>query len=1620
MKKRIKTLCLVLAFAILAGLLPALDLSAFATGNSAACASFAEFKAAMEDPSVSNVTVKGFIEDIVGSGDAINVSCSSGRKILELDGDVVLGQQNRNSGYENLIRVGAGVKLTVTGKGGIHWNPSYTSGRNAMFLLDVGDLCFDEDFTGQCESKDLLSGVFGPIVDVNYGHLLVKNGIFTVRDTDVTDVRGVIETASSENTVVALLGGSFSASSNKKGSYVIVNNCDHLMLHNIEYSTTSGLMSKADAEVSIRDYADFVTWEPFKKAYLPNFPMADLGEKAELSFQYHQSNSMKNKMLGGFLKYVELQEVTGNTRTSVATFESSKVTHRLSAMNQPTVKNYKIVFCYGYDYGGEWHDFYIERDLRAEWKDLSYNGEGTEASPVRAGTFEELRRALYDENVEYVELSADVEEELDYLSYDWDGADPYGWKMKYWQGKISAEELYQNLSRIDVTDNLYAHDGYLGVRDLNTCALNVQGKKHLILSHDLTLTADSFPYDAQDSGFMRGIQMNSDLTVSGGGTFDVTLTSPNFGNAATAIMNDMGYLLTVEDAKIIAKTQQYAGYARAIMTCGSDLIINGGEFRGQQLNEGKPYTDLFTDAGVVSVDSESRAEINGGIFTEVQLGETGTCLLPGLLIDEEALKRVTLNGGVFQPGIMYKTNQGIKLIEDEKLYKLLKVGASYKTEKSTVSGVSCTTHTVTASTVVIPEGAGETPENPVFCDSYFKFKYAMEHPDVLYVALSNVDDMMPRIPHDEEKEPDGVDNVDPIVVRGKKDLNLLGDAVFSAPISNNYDLKCFKELLVLSDVHGADLYIHGPGSLTFNSGYLDFYYSAIKVIGGKLCIDGATVCGSHGNHTGFSYGINALYGQLTVQGGATVYGGVYKGEGVCALSLGDEALNGSLSVNVFDGNFYVKRSVQDGNVDHGIWVNQKDVGLRIYGARTDGFKLWREAQGHTLADFVQDGSVMTVEGTKVNPAYYGTVNGKILEIYREIDSAELHINSPVAGKDIPIYAENVYNAPEGSAVKCVTWLEDGKTPVSSQFIAGKSYKVEITVEAEEGVRFASPMATATVNFKKATVRDQSIGDVNAILLSYDFGKCPATVGEVDLTIDAPKQNGKPDQYVTCASSTYKQALAGTNMFDAPLQWQESSDGKTWEVMKSADTFTVGYCYRVFIDLTPASGYLFALDPQLEPNVTATVNGSVAKVNRYPEEDPEKLISVCFEFGVLNDTVIEQIDIDGVTEPVVGEKPDYSCAVSGIGYHTNSNYDDAYEEGVIQNGLGWWDYTADNWVKPTDAFQIGHEYKVVVYVSTDSGYEFYTDAKYGQPKGWGYINGNYATFGRQSLAANDQTLSWVFTCQPKTVKAVAVESLQAPVAGAKPDFTANTDHEFYGVESIEWYDYTSGADMTSYDTFVEGHEYWLSITIVPGEKDGKRLCKFLQDKTVASLNGVQVQPIKGYSWHGVESGARFVIIRYTFKNTPASGETFSVGGSVTAKEGSADGTTVQLLSSANGEVLYQTTVSGGKYSISGVAMGFYTVRFAKDGFATRESVIGIYDNVTLNMEMVKESSYLKGDVDNDGDVDMDDAIYLLFHVNFQDSYPVNQPANFDGLGEVTMDDAIYLLFHVNFQDSYPLH
>ena len=516
------------------------------------------------------------------------------------------------------------------------------------------------------------------------------------------------------------------------------------------------------------------------------------------------------------------------------------------------------------------------------------------------------------------------------------------------------------------------------------------------------------------------------------------------------------------------------------------------------------------------------------------------------------------------------------------------------------------------------------------------------------------------------------------------------------------------------------------------------------------------------------------------------------------------------------------------------------------------------------------------------------------------------------------------------------------------------------------------------------------------------------VRDIELTIDPPKQNGTPDQTVACGDYAYKQATGNDNMWDdVDVYWEESTDGETWTQMASNDTFTVGYHYRAAVNVMTRNGNIFDIDAQIEPNVVATVNGYYAEVFRYPEEDPSALICVRFDFGILNDNVIEQIDIDGVIEPVVGENPNYSCAISGTGYTVNT----AYDNGTYAiKGMCWYDVTFDMWMKPNMTFQIGHEYKVFVDVKTEDGYEFYTTSVGGSypPEGWGYINGNYATLGMQYDARNEQSLSWTFTCQPKTVKSVAISGLNVPMDGGKPDFTANTDSDYYTVDSIEWMDYTNGTDMTADDTFVEGNEYWLLLTVVPIEEDGNKLCEFVaNNKTVAYLNGVEVKNIPNDSWQEVTSSVKKVTIYYTFK-VGAGGVV--VSGSVTSFNDASGDITLQLIPEGLSEPAYETTVKGNTvaYSFADVVAGTYTMKVSKANHVTREYTVVVGDTSVLQDVKI----HLKGDINGDGRVNVSDVGLANAHakkVSTLEGYQFDC-ANVNGDARITISDVGLLNAH----------
>ncbi|MBQ6824738.1 MAG: hypothetical protein IJP27_08795, partial [Clostridia bacterium] len=449
----------------------------------------------------------------------------------------------------------------------------------------------------------------------------------------------------------------------------------------------------------------------------------------------------------------------------------------------------------------------------------------------------------------------------------------------------------------------------------------------------------------------------------------------------------------------------------------------------------------------------------GTVTVETDLGSaTGTT--PSALASDDAIVRLTAvpeEGYIFagwrkstpsSPSATVSTNEvhAYRVMQEEWYYAIfLEEGAE----------------------TIFPAGCGFSAGNPAYCTSFEEFKYAMEHPAIRYVALGKVDETLPLI--------SGSGLITAVSVNGTKELQLVGDACFLAPMGN---YKTYAALL--HTVSGVNLTVTGSGSLTFKAVANSSYNAVIYNQGGTVTINNGTLIGSF-NPAVYGKAIWQSYGELYVNGGRL--------EGENALTPGKLPLSHSAvwieggQARIRGGYFKETNIIDTIDLPYGLEIGGT-ADVELTGGIFEGIL---PKKGTTMSSYLGDGCEMTVDGTKTDPATCTGVSGKTVEIYQAISEVDLHINSPVHGNNIPVYVENVYNAPENTRVKFVNWLEDDGTPATSQFQAGKRYKVEIGLTAENGARFIFPLESATVNFKNATVQDQSTASESAVLLTLDFG-----------------------------------------------------------------------------------------------------------------------------------------------------------------------------------------------------------------------------------------------------------------------------------------------------------------------------------------------------------------------------------------------------------------------------------------------------------------------------------------------------------------------------------------------------
>jgi hypothetical protein len=210
---------------------------------------------------------------------------------------------------------------------------------------------------------------------------------------------------------------------------------------------------------------------------------------------------------------------------------------------------------------------------------------------------------------------------------------------------------------------------------------------------------------------------------------------------------------------------------------------------------------------------------------------------------------------------------------------------------------------------------------------------------------------------------------------------------------------------------------------------------------------------------------------------------------------------------------------------------------------------------------------------------------------------------------------------------------------------------------------------------------------------------------------------------------------------------------------------------------------------------------------------------------------------------------------------------------------------------------------------------------------------------------------------------------------------------------------------------------VNVTLKPGA--------YLSDTVTASdvkLNGISAYEIDEISTKTV-SGKQVQTAKIYFSlpkpegsvTPPGSGVT--VSGTVTSYLSDTETITVQLL--RGDTVVYETTCMGmsAVYSFNDVKSDTYILRVTKERHLIGEYTLSVVNSDILqNVQLI-----LKGDINMDEQVNIEDSLLLFRHSMMSQLYPVNYPGNMDFTtdGIIDLSDAVRLFRHNMLPDLYPI-
>ena len=181
-----------------------------------------------------------------------------------------------------------------------------------------------------------------------------------------------------------------------------------------------------------------------------------------------------------------------------------------------------------------------------------------------------------------------------------------------------------------------------------------------------------------------------------------------------------------------------------------------------------------------------------------------------------------------------------------------------------------------------------------------------------------------------------------------------------------------------------------------------------------------------------------------------------------------------------------------------------------------------------------------------------------------IDTVDVTITEPAVGANPQ---DGVSNTDKASASETVWYCNGIRMSASDKFEAGYTYKVYVTVNADDGCDFTD---IPTVTFNGSIEGTISRFVDNSIIYYAEF--TISIIDAVDVTITEPVVGANP-----------KDAVSNTEHVSASeILWVRLNGGG---FLSETDTFVGGDPYRAIVMVTADKGYVFAED------ATVTINGS---------------------------------------------------------------------------------------------------------------------------------------------------------------------------------------------------------------------------------------------------------------------------------------------------------------------------------------------------------------------------------------------------------------------------------------------